>query len=136
MRLHWVRTRRLPRPPVWAVVLVGTWLLLVLMGVLLERAGVAVGETCLLQRLTQHPCPTCGSTRVLLGLAEGDWRGALRVNPLVALGLDAGLLWLGVRLVSGRVPRFECSRLERHLLLALGVVILLANWVWVLRVQA
>ncbi len=135
MRLHWARTHRVPRPPVWALALVGTWLLLVLAGVLLERAGAPQGETCLLHRLTHHPCPTCGSTRVLMGFAEGDWRGAVRVNPLVALGLVAGLLGLGLRLASGWVLRFDVTRLERHLLLALGLSLLLGNWIWVLRVQ-
>jgi len=125
-----------PRPPVWAAILVGCWLLLVLAGVLLERQGAPELETCLLHRLTGHPCPTCGSTRVVLGLVHGAWLEALRFNPLVTVGLLSGSIWLGIRLVLSRTPGLELSSGERLGLLLAGLSALLLNWAWVLRVQA
>lgn len=136
MRLRWERTSRVPRPPAWALGLVGGWLLLVAAGVLLEQRGAGTLETCALHRLTGHPCPTCGSTRVALGLARGAWLDALRLNPLVTLGLLLGGTWLGARLVSGRSLTLDVTARERHVLLALGLAALLANWAWVLRTQA
>lgn len=115
--------------------MVGIWALLVLGGVLLEQWGAPAQETCLLHRMTGHPCPTCGSTRVVLGFGHGAWLEALRMNPLVASGLVLGGLWLGVRMVSGRSLRLEMSPVERRLALILGLGILFANWAWVLRVQ-
>ena len=135
MQFRWERTPRLPRPPMWAAVLVGSWLLLVLGGVLLERWGAPAVETCLFHRLAGHPCPTCGSTRVVLALAGGSWGEALRLNPLVAASLGLGCLWLLVRLVSGWAPRLDLSLRERGALLAAGVTVLLANWIWVLQTQ-
>lgn len=118
------------------MVLVGFWLLLVLAGVLLEQWGGPALETCLLHRLSGQPCPTCGSTRVVLALGRGAWLAALRGNPMVALGLPLGALWLGLRLGLGRALEVDLSRRERNTLLILGLVALAANWVWVLRTQA
>lgn len=136
MRFHWERSPRLPRPPWWAAALVGCWLLLVLGGVLLERRGAPSVETCLFHRLSGHPCPTCGSTRVVLAFTHGDWAGALRLNPLVGLGLGLAALWLLTRLATGRTLRLTASLRERGALLAVGVTLLLANWIWVLQTQS
>ena len=136
MRFHWERVWRVPRPPVWSVVLIGLWLLLVLVGVLLEQRGGPALETCLLHRLSGQPCPTCGSTRVVLALGQGAWLAALRCNPMMALGLPLGALWLGLRLSLGKTLQVDLSRQERNAVLLLGLVALVANWVWVLRTQA
>lgn len=136
MKVRWASAPRLPRPPLWAAALVGSWLLLVAGGAFLEHRGHASLETCLFHRLSGHPCPTCGSTRVVLAFARGDWGGALRLNPLVALGLGLGALWLLVRAVSGRTLRLDLSLRERGALLAAGVTLLLANWIWVLQTQS
>jgi hypothetical protein len=119
----------------WAAALVGAWGLLVLGGVLLEARGGPALETCLFHRFSGHPCPTCGGTRVVLAFVRGDWAGALRLNPLVALGLGAAGLGLLVRLASGRALRLDLSLRERGALLAAGVMLLLANWIWVLQTQ-
>jgi len=109
---------------------------LVLIGVLLERQGGPVLETCLLHRLSGHPCPTCGSTRVVLGLGQGAWGEAFRFNPLVSLGLLLGAPVLGLRLATGRALRVELSAREQKVALGIGLAALLANWAWVLRTQA
>lgn len=135
MRLRWERGSRLPRVPLWAVALVGVWLLLVLGGVLLERWQGAPLETCLLHRVSGRPCPTCGSTRVVLAFLQGRWGAAFGWNPFVAVGLAGGTALLALRLASGWRPVLEANPWERNLLLAGGVGLLLANWVWVLRTQ-
>jgi hypothetical protein len=110
-------------------------MLLVLGGVLLERQGAPATETCLFHRLTGHPCPTCGSTRVVLGLSQGAWREALRMNPLVTAGLALAAAWVAARLATGRRLVLDLSSRERAAALALGILFLLANWIWVLRIQ-
>jgi hypothetical protein len=125
-----------PRPSAWAAILVGVWLVLVLGGVLLEQRGGPALETCLFQRMTGHSCPTCGSTRVVLGFLGGAWTAAFWANPLVAVGLVLGGLWLGIRLVSGRSLRLDLSPREQRVALILGLGALLTNWIWLLRHQA
>lgn len=116
--------------------LVGFWGALVVLGILQEGRGTPAPETCLFHRLVGHPCPTCGSTRVVLGFAQGSWGEALRLNPLVAVGLVLTGLWLGSRLLTGRALRLEASPRERTLLLLGGLVLLALNWLWVWRVQS
>lgn len=135
MRFHWQQAPRLPCPPVWAAVLVACWSLLVLGGVLLEQRGAPILETCLFRRLSSHPCPTCGSTRVVLDLVHGAWLEALRLNPMVTLGLVSGCGWLALRLLSGRSLKALWSPRERLGAVLLGLAAILANWVWVLRTQ-
>ncbi|MFZ1377815.1 MAG: DUF2752 domain-containing protein [Geothrix sp.] len=136
MKFRLERAPRLPRLPVWALVVLGCWLLLVVMGALLDRRGGPALETCLLHRLSGHPCPTCGSTRVVLALGQGAWVEALRLNPLVTLGLVLGTLGFGLRLATGRTLRMELSSREQKVALAVGLAALAVNWLWVLRTQA
>lgn len=136
MKLHLERAPRVPRLPFWGAMALGSWLLLVLLGVLMERQGGPALETCLLHRLSGHPCPTCGSTRVVLGLGRGAWLEAFQFNPLVALGLLLGTTGLVLRLATGRTLRTELTSRDQTVALVTGLMVLLANWVWVLRTQA
>ena len=136
MKVHLERAPRVPRLPVWAVAVLGSWMLLVVLGVLVERRGGPALETCLLHRLTGQPCPTCGSTRVVLALGQGAWVEALRLNPLVTLGLVVGTLGFGLRLATGRTLRMQLSSWEQRVALAIGLAALAVNWLWVLRTQA
>ena len=69
-------------------------------------------------------------------LARGAWIDALRLNPLMALGFLLASLWMGLRTVTARMLTLELSPPERRVALILGVGLLLANWAWVLRIQA
>lgn len=114
----------------------GLWGLLVVGGVLLERRGGPVLDTCLFHRLSGHPCPTCGSTRVVMELLRGQGLKALVLNPLVALGLAGLGVWLAARLVLGRQLEVDLSPRERRWAIVLGLLILAANWAWVVATQA
>jgi hypothetical protein len=90
-------------------------------------------QTCTLKRVTGVPCPTCGLTRgVTTILRDGDVPKGISYNPLVmTLGL-AAILVLALRLLLGRTPRLEMSRRERAIVLWSLVVLLLANWAYVI----
>jgi hypothetical protein len=88
--------------------------------------------SCLWHAWTGLPCPTCGATRAVVRLSHLDWGGALEFNPLVTLAVVGfvigGLLapaWVGL---GGRVPA-PASR-PRPAILAVVLVALAANWVW------
>jgi hypothetical protein len=48
---------------------------------------------CLLRTALGLPCPTCGSTRAGLALAQGDWVAAISYNPLFVSSLVILLAW-------------------------------------------
>lgn len=54
-------------------------------------------EVCLIKHATNLPCPSCGSTRSLISLLNGDFLKALSINPLgyiIAIVLFTLPIWL------------------------------------------
>src|ERR1700736_1756194 len=87
--------------------------------------------------VTGHPCLTCGMTRATIRFFHGDFVGALRWNPLtfVALcGLSTFDAYAFAVLVT-RAPRLrliQFSSTEKSFFRALVIVLLLANWIYLL----
>jgi hypothetical protein len=105
-----------------------------------ESVLVAIGHPapCWFRTITGFPCPTCGSTRAVVRLLHLDFGGALAYNPLVTAALLAaplvGLLYLVRRAAGRRSPFAALSRRSGWVALVL-VVLLLANWAYVLRAE-
>jgi len=100
----------------------------------LDRIPVTL---CVVKGLTGLPCPTCGSTRALGRLFALDFAGALAMNPLttmVAVVLAAwGLADLAL-LTRRRSLGVEASPRIGFALRVLALVLLLANWVYLVAV--
>jgi len=93
---------------------------------------------CLFKRLTNVPCPSCGSTRSVLSLLQGDFWGALYWNPfgfiLMAI-LVIAPLWILFDLVSRKATLFNFYTkaelfLNRKWVAITAVLIVLMNWIW------
>jgi len=132
MKMEWVRLRRLPDWPRWAVLLVGLWLALGACAVVLERYTGTPARLCLFKRLTHLPCLTCGSTRGLAAMLRGDLARAWLYNPLVYTLLIACCVLLLLRLALGRRPRVYLTRTQRRLAWSAAAAVVLANWVYVI----
>jgi hypothetical protein len=109
----------------WAVVS-GAIVLLVPLFDLWTRALPA----CLLRSVTGIACPSCGSTRALAALANGDPISALAWNPLVTVGIIAfvvgGLMAPAWGRFVGRMPE-----LRGVLWVRVGLAAALAlNWIY------
>lgn len=93
-----------------------------------------VMRPCLFHSITGVPCPTCGATRSVLALLDGDLPGAAGFNPLVfaatvvfVLGGVVAPLWAWRR---GMAPRLAGPI---PLPVRIGLVaLILANWVWLI----
>ena len=97
-----------------------------------------VSSVCLVKHVTNIPCPSCGSTRAVLNIIEGNWGDALYLNPLGYL-IAAILLLLPLWILFDWVARknslyFFYKRTEAFLTTpryAIPLVTLLAaNWIW------
>ena len=93
---------------------------------------------CTFRALTGLPCVTCGATRGVSALLQGDLLAAWHSNPLVLLGIAAAGVFdfyaLAVLLARGRRLRIAfTARPIRRVLLALGCAIVLLNWIYLLR---
>ncbi|HOC43426.1 MAG TPA: DUF2752 domain-containing protein [Thermoanaerobaculales bacterium] len=89
---------------------------------------------CLFRSITGVPCPSCGATRSVLALLDGDVPGALLLNPLVFAASIAFLaggvvapLWAWRRCPAPRLAH----PLPRSIRLGLVALILL-NWAWLI----
>lgn len=88
---------------------------------------------CAFRQLTGIPCPTCGATRSLVLLAEGDLAGSFFFNPAVPLtliaifllGMAQFLAWFDRAMIT-----FQVTSSEARLFRTGTVAALLANWAY------
>jgi hypothetical protein len=92
-------------------------------------------STCYFKALTGCPCPTCGTTRALGRLFALDVAGALAMNPLATVGVFVIGVWGLVDVVLtpwGRSLSVELSTGVGRVARAVGVLLLVANWFYLL----
>jgi hypothetical protein len=93
------------------------------------RMGFSFG-VCPLKRITDVPCPSCGGTRAVLALMQGNLHDAFLFNPLVII------LLFGAPFAAGlfyRLPQDRQERISRsNRLWAVIVGALVVNWVYLI----
>lgn len=103
----------------------------------LAAATSSIG-VCLVKHVTAIPCPSCGTTRSVVAMLQGDWGQALLLNPfgyLIAAILLLAPVWILFDLFSKRATLFQAyqylERVVRKPFYAVPLVMLvLANWIW------
>jgi hypothetical protein len=109
-----------------------------LIWVVLNGIGVISFSPCLFHLITGLPCPSCGTTRAILALFEGNWAGSLRINPLgllsVGLFTSGALIILLERTIRKPLLKHVVNRcvflLQQKHVAAPLVLLLLVNWFW------
>jgi hypothetical protein len=93
---------------------------------------------CLFKHVTGIPCPSCGSTRSVLSILNGDFSGAFFMNPfgiLIMLTLIILPVWILFDLASrgdslyNSYIRFELF-IRRKWIAIPAILLVLINWVW------
>lgn len=111
------------------------WLYLSMKWNLVENKSI---EVCLVKRVTNIPCPSCGSTRSILTLFKGDFIGALYLNPLgyvVAFIMLIAPLWIIVDTIRRNNTLFDFyQKMEDYLkkpkIAVPLIMIIIINWIW------
>lgn len=93
---------------------------------------------CMIKRITNIPCPSCGSTRSVSSLLHGDFAGAIYWNPLglVVLAIMIFLpIWLAVDLILKKDSLLQSYKSTEKILrkktVAIPLIILvIINWIW------
>jgi hypothetical protein len=101
----------------------------------LDHHPIAV---CMFKAVTGWPCLTCGSTRAVGRLFALDLRGAFLMNPLttaVALAVVPWGLADLVLAVRRRALELDLSGAAAHVARGTAVVLLLANWAYLIAVR-
>jgi hypothetical protein len=99
----------------------------------------ATPTACIFKSVTHLPCPSCGTTRSLVLLANGDVEGSLLANPLgavLALALVIVPMWLLADTFRRSDSLFRSYRFSERLLVANkwisipAIALILLNWCW------
>lgn len=106
---------------------------------LLHTTSPDAGTLCLFKSATGVPCPSCGVTRSVLLLLQGNVLEAVWLNPL---GILAGVflilipIWIGLDLFRNRTSLLtfytrseEIIRAQKIIYIPLIVLVAL-NWIW------
>lgn len=110
-----------------------TWLIFSLVNHRYEGSGV-----CLIKSVTGIPCPSCGSTRSVMSIINGDIASAVFYNPFGFLILIL-MVVLPVMLIFDLVLKkavfyniyLKLEVLLRRKTIAIPLIILvLINWIW------
>jgi len=103
-----------------------------------EKKQIDGIEACLFKRVTNMPCPSCGSTRAILSLTNGNFANVLDTNPIgfiLAFILLIVPLWIIIDFISRKDSFFRLyQRMEKVLKkpqFAIPLVLLIViNWIW------
>jgi hypothetical protein len=106
--------------------------------VLFNESGNSDINLCLIKKTTGIPCPSCGSTRAVVLISQGDFIQALHVNPIGFIVVICMLLipiGLFVDLLTRRKTLFDFYLRTEAILRKPGNAIMLAiivtmNWIW------
>lgn len=132
MEVRLIHSARLPRWPAWTLVLLAAWTVfqagVLLLSGYMDRPIV----TCLFKLVTSLPCPTCGTTRGLAAIANGQIGRAFGFNPLVFTATFGFACILATRVIFARNIQLVLVKRERRLALAVAIVLVLINWGYVI----
>lgn len=103
-----------------------------------EKQSSSIGQICMFKATTTLPCPSCGSTRSVIAIFQGNLLQALYFNPLGFI-IVIGLLILPLWIISDVLLKkdsffkfyiqFEKWVVKKPMAISLITIILL-NWVW------
>lgn len=94
--------------------------------------------TCIFKHATGIACPSCGSTRSVLAISQGNLTEALLTNPfgfIIAAVLIVGPVWLIADTVLKKDSLYHAFRtfektIRTRWLAATLIALVAANWAW------
>jgi hypothetical protein len=97
------------------------------------------GTLCVFKNVTGIPCPSCGVTRSILCILQGDFWGGLYLNPIGLIGLIAllimpiWLVWDTIRQNNSLIifyRKVESAIKTQRIIYFPLIGLVLLNWIW------
>ncbi len=107
-------------------------------GVNLIRSSQKGFTTCIIKNVTGIPCPSCGSTRSVIAFLKGEFIESLYWNPIGLILISLLIVvpfWLffDVLYKKDSLFRFYVKVeliLRKPKFAAVGITLIIANWIW------
>jgi hypothetical protein len=95
-------------------------------------------NVCIIKHVTNIPCPSCGATRSVLSLLNGDFSEAMLWNPLgifLALILLITPIWISYDYLEKKETLFYYYRkmesaFQQKKLAIPAIILVISNWIW------
>ena len=95
-------------------------------------------EVCLIKHVTGVPCPSCGATRAVLSIFDGNLTEAIKWNPLgfiIVAILFICPLWIFYDTIRKTATFFAFYKqaelfLKRKWITATAICLVMGNWIW------
>lgn len=95
-------------------------------------------QICFIKKTTGLPCPSCGSTRSVLSIINGDFSKALLINPLgffVSVIMIALPIWITIDICRKRKTLYIAYKkteniIKKKSISSLLIAFILINWIW------
>lgn len=95
-------------------------------------------NVCLIKQITGFPCPSCGTSRSVLALTDGNFQHAIMTNPLGFIVFAIMLilpLWMLFDLATKRSSMHICylkseEALKQKMIAIPLICLALINWIW------
>lgn len=102
-----------------------------------EMGGEGIG-ICPIKIVTGYPCPSCGSTRSVIHIFQGNFVDALRTNPIgfiLFLGLTLSPPWILFDIITRKRSLYlfflKVEKFVRVKSVAIILTLLVViNWIW------
>jgi Protein of unknown function (DUF2752) len=100
---------------------------------------LSIAPSCVLKGLTGIPCPTCGATRSVVYLSQGDLATAFLMNPLTALGFMAAVPYFFYSVITliFNLPRirFILTNREKIAVQKTAIMLILVQWAYLISTR-
>ncbi len=96
-------------------------------------------DFCLFKTVTHIPCPSCGTTRAIVLLANGQIKNSIMLNPfgmLAAIALIIIPLWIILDIIRSKESFLKYYKLTEQIIIRnkwisiTAITIVLLNWIW------
>ncbi|MFT6883466.1 MAG: hypothetical protein ACI83W_000858 [Marinoscillum sp.] len=95
-------------------------------------------NVCLIKQTTGFPCPSCGTSRSVLALTDGNFQQAIMTNPFGLIVFTIMLIlpfWMLFDLATKRTSMHTCylksEEVLRKKMIAIPLIcMVLINWIW------
>ncbi len=100
--------------------------------------GKETHTVCLIKQTTGVPCPSCGSTRSVMSVFNGEWLDAIYWNPLgivLVIIIFVSPIWIIKDWLQSSDSFFKFyqnaeTKLRKPYLAYPLIILVVANWIW------